>query len=59
MKYLLLLMLAACHDSYRYPCQDPDNWGKKICEPPACESSGTCTKDVVTKEIYDKLKKKP
>jgi len=59
MKYLLLLMLVACQDSYRYPCQNPDNWGKPECEPPACEASGTCTKDVVSKEIYDKLKKKP
>ena len=59
MKYLLLLRLVACQDSYRYPCQNPDNWGKPECEPPACEASGTCTKDVVSKEIYDKLKKKP
>jgi hypothetical protein len=59
MKYFLLLLLAACSDSYRYPCQNPANWGKTECEPPACEASGTCTKDLITKEAYDKFKKKP
>jgi hypothetical protein len=31
--------------------------GKTECEPPACEASGSCTKDVVPKELYDKFKK--
>lgn len=59
MKYFLLLMLVACSDSYRYPCQNPANWGKAECEPPACEASGTCTKDLIQKDVYDKFKKKP
>ena len=58
MKYLLVLMLVACHDTYRYPCQNPDNWGKDECEPPQCEASGTCTKDLIPKDMYDAWKKK-
>lgn len=56
---ILLVLLCSCSDSYRYPCQDPKNWGKPECEPPACEAGGTCTKDVVTKEVYREFKKKP
>lgn len=53
----MLLLLVACSDSYRYPCQAPANWGKPECEPPACEASGACTKDLIPKETYDKFKK--
>jgi hypothetical protein len=38
------LLLVACSDAYRYPCQDPANWNKVHCNPPACEADGTCTK---------------
>lgn len=55
---LFLVLLTGCQDSYRYPCQDPQNWGKTECEPPVCEASGTCTKDLITKEMYDGLKQK-
>jgi len=58
MRLLVLLLLVACHDSYRYPCQDPSNWGKPECEPPACQASGTCTKDLVTEEVYREFKQK-
>ena len=46
---LLMLSLTSCgHDgSYRYPCQDPANWEKAECNPPICEASQTCTKDVI------------
>lgn len=37
---------------YRYPCQDPANWGSKECIPPLCEASGTCTTDLLG---YDPL----
>ena len=30
-------------DKFRYPCQDPDNWGKSECEPPICKVDGACT----------------
>ena len=40
-----ILALASCgYDGYyRYPCQDPENWGKTECEPPECEVDGACT----------------
>lgn len=32
---------------YRYPCQDPENWGKPECLPPLCKANMTCTDQVV------------
>ena len=38
-------LLASCgyDGSYRYSCQDPENWGKQECEPPVCLVDGVCT----------------
>jgi hypothetical protein len=50
MKYLVLaaaLVLVACEDRYRYPCQDPKNFYKAECNPPKCEADGTCTKYLI------------
>jgi predicted small lipoprotein YifL len=46
---LLMVSLTSCGYSgfYRYPCQDPKNWKNAECNPPVCEASGTCTKDVI------------
>jgi len=46
---LLMVLLSSCGYSghYRYPCQDPENWEKAECNPPVCEASQTCTKDVI------------
>jgi hypothetical protein len=49
MSRLLLLLIpalfaASCDDQFRYKCQDPANWQKPECNPPACEADGTCTK---------------
>ena len=49
MKYLALLLLPflfACDERYRYPCQDPENWGEKICQKPYCSANGTCPEDL-------------
>ena len=49
MKYLALLILpvfVACSENYRYPCQDPDNWDKQICQKPWCSANGTCPEDL-------------
>jgi hypothetical protein len=46
----LMVLLSSCavpQDRYRYPCQDPANWKNAECNPPICESSGTCTKDLI------------
>jgi hypothetical protein len=51
---LLAISLTACSNPeslnrYRYPCQDPVNWEKAECNPPVCEASGLCTKDLLGK----------
>lgn len=43
---LLLPLLVACQENYRYPCQDPDNWDKQICKKPWCSANGTCPEDL-------------
>jgi len=46
--------LVSCgEDKYRYPCQDPANWGSEKCEPPLCDADGTCTKYLVGSDVYD------
>lgn len=56
---LAALILSGCgYDGhYRYPCQDPSNWEKAECNPPVCEVSGTCSKDLVSKETWDEYEK--
>ena len=43
---LTALLLVGCEDTYRYPCQDPENKDKPECNRPICEADGMC---------YDKL----
>jgi len=53
MKYVTLLLLPllfACSENYRYPCQDPDNWDKKECKKPYCSANGTCPEDLTPYE---------
>ena len=44
-----ILALASCgyDGKYRYACQDPANWGKTECEPPACKVDGACTETLL------------
>jgi hypothetical protein len=46
---ILIFLLTSCgyDGSYRYSCQDPENWGTKECEPPICEVDGNCTKTLL------------
>ena len=49
MRYFLLLLiplLFACEERYRYPCQDPNNWNETICKKPYCSANGTCPEDL-------------
>ncbi len=40
---LLPIVLAALGgDRFRYPCQDPSNWDKSICQRPACDVTRSC-----------------
>lgn len=46
---LILLPLALAvfgGDNFRYPCQDPANWGKDICQKPLCEVTRTCPEQI-------------
>jgi hypothetical protein len=46
---LILLPLSLAFfggDRFRYPCQDPENWDKPICQKPACDVTRTCVEHV-------------
>ena len=46
---LILLPLSLAFfggDRFRYPCQDPQNWDKPICQKPACDVTRTCVEHV-------------
>jgi hypothetical protein len=40
--FALLFALAACEDTYRYPCQDPANKDNPKCNRPICEADRMC-----------------
>lgn len=56
---MLAVTLTSCgyQGSYRYPCQDPENWEKAECNPPICEPTGTCSRDLVGKTTWDEYQK--
>lgn len=33
-------------DTFRYPCQNPANWDKEICQKPLCDVTRTCPEHV-------------
>lgn len=46
---LLVLPVAlafAAGDRFRYPCQNPANWGKEECQKPQCEVRRTCPEHI-------------
>jgi len=52
MKKLIIisaLLIAGCgyDGSYRYECQDPENWEAEECNPPMCRVDGACSKDLI------------
>ena len=59
MKNILILsvafLLAGCNSQYRYPCQDPDNWGNKECNNEVCKAEGECTSDVLEPKAAEDL----
>jgi predicted small lipoprotein YifL len=52
---MLVLTLTGCgyQGQFRYPCQDTANWDKAECNPPICESTGTCSKDIVGEKVWN------
>jgi hypothetical protein len=50
---VLAFTLNACgyDGTYRYPCQNPDNWSNAECQPPICKADGnlyTWNEDTLT-----------
>ncbi|MFZ9715894.1 MAG: hypothetical protein ACO3CH_00355 [Ilumatobacteraceae bacterium] len=45
----LVIGLASCgyDGSYRYECQDPENWDDSDCYPPVCLVDGMCTETLI------------
>jgi hypothetical protein len=59
MKAILILsvafLLAGCNSQYRYPCQDPANWGKDECNNQVCKAEGECTSDLLAPKAAEDL----
>jgi len=53
-----MLLLSGCgyQGWIRYECQIYENWSKPECQPPQCEVTGTCTKDLIPEETYGSFK---
>lgn len=51
---MALVLLTACEDRFRYPCQDPQNWEKTECKPPICTATATCPEQLVKPETEKK-----
>lgn len=47
--FISAILLASCgyDGSYRYECQDPQNWQSADCNPPLCKVDGACAKDLL------------
>jgi hypothetical protein len=44
---IFLCIIFFGEDRYRYDCQDPEQWSQPQCNAPICQTSGTCTKDII------------
>ena len=56
---LLILLLAGCGDSYRYFCQNPDNFGAPQCQKPRCEFTQDCPEYLVAPVLEKKIEGNP
>ena len=56
---MLAFTVTSCNfdGSFRYECQDPANWEKAECNPPICDTTGTCSRDLVGQEVWDEYQK--
>ena len=45
--FMALVLLSACEDRFRYPCQDPKNWELTECKPPICSATETCPEQLI------------
>ena len=44
--FIPLILAFFGKDQFRYPCQDPSNWDKPVCQKPACDVTRTCPEHV-------------
>lgn len=44
--FIPILVVSGCNERFRYPCQDPINWDKAICQKPLCDVTRTCPEHV-------------
>lgn len=51
----LVLLLTGCKDVYRYPCQNPDNFGLEQCQKPKCLFTQQCPEYLVAPILEKKV----
>lgn len=44
--FIPLLLAWFAGDRFRYPCQDPENWGTEQCSKPICEINRQCPEHI-------------
>jgi len=62
MRYIIFAMialLAGCKDTYRYPCQNPDNFYKPECQKPKCLFTQMCPEYLVAPILEKKIEPEP
>lgn len=42
----LTALLAGCEPTFRYPCQNPDNWDTERCQKPKCDVNRECPEHI-------------
>jgi len=45
--FLILFLLAGCEPTYRYQCQNPQNFHKEQCQKPLCQFSQVCPEYII------------
>jgi hypothetical protein len=56
---LILMALVGCDNVYRYPCQNPDNFGKPECQKPRCLFTQDCPEYLVAPVLEKKIAEQP
>ena len=56
---LSLMVLTACEDHYRYPCQNPDNFAKAECQRPKCLFTQQCSDYLVAPVLEKQVVQQP
>jgi len=51
----VVLLLGGCKDTYRYVCQNPDNFDLAECQKPRCLFTQTCPEYLVAPILTNKI----